>query len=631
MNIYVRNVKKLKWNVKKIPWLLICFAVVFLLTTIFLWISCIDSTQELPADTPDVTFQGDYRIGDGEWSPIRDWEHISATDGDVTLRGTFCLLDPDTGDVIGNLSTGTRVAFHLSHIGCTVYAPNRSPYVFDCELEEYEEDACGFMILPYTYFSDSEDVLTIVLHNPHKFGNENAVDHFLDSLALYNGSTFESEVINQGDLQRTLGMVVIIAGVLVLGIALFTSLLYAEDGKSMCFISLMMIFAGSEFLFSVHGVSLWSRLVVLNTVAHGLCMMFYVLMLMVFICYISAPYWQKKIRVLVYIMTFVTATVTLASISKDIRFYDTYIVWFGIFLILSPFLSISLIYSLFKGEKKYISMIVLSHLAVIAIIVDMYATQFGLWQGGVSSRFIFIAMCMACFITVLRVLPKKISDAERAKVMENTQKNMMVELQESRISIVLSQIKPHFLFNALNSIYYLCEKDPVAAQTAIGNFSDYLRDNLENLQQTELIPFYEEMEHVNTYLNLEKVRFGNELEVVYELPVVDFVVPVLTIQPLVENAVKHGTSRKRGGGTVYLITKETEKHYEIIVRDTGVGFDPEGYESDGVAHVGLTNVRNRLMLRCQANMVIDSKIGEGTTVMIQIPKERKAPDEDTRN
>ena len=113
---------------------------------------------------------------------------------------------------------------------------------------------------------------------------------------------------------------------------------------------------------------------------------------------------------------------------------------------------------------------------------------------------------------------------------------------------MLSQIRPHFLFNTLNSIYVLCEKDPEVAQKAIGEFSEYLRGNFEGLENETVIPFSREIEHVRHYLNLEKMRFGSLLHVIYDLDGSEFMIPPLTLQPLAENAVKHGIMRKKDAG-----------------------------------------------------------------------------------
>ncbi|MEG1774484.1 MAG: histidine kinase, partial [Oscillospiraceae bacterium] len=111
------------------------------------------------------------------------------------------------------------------------------------------------------------------------------------------------------------------------------------------------------------------------------------------------------------------------------------------------------------------------------------------------------------------------------------------KLEQSRIAVLLGQIQPHFLYNVLNSIYYLCASDPLAAQGAISDFSDYLRTNLDALKQESPIGFDEELRHVRTYLALEKTRYDEMLTVSFDIRCESFRMPALCLQMLVENAV----------------------------------------------------------------------------------------------
>lgn len=195
------------------------------------------------------------------------------------------------------------------------------------------------------------------------------------------------------------------------------------------------------------------------------------------------------------------------------------------------------------------------------------------------------------------------------------------QLSESRIAIMVSQIQPHFLYNALNSIYHLCGKDKDMAQQAISDFSDYLRMNLKSLDYTGPIPFTEELKHVKAYLHLEKMRFEEELNIVYDIGPTGFQLPALTVQPIMENAIKHGIFPKSNGGTVKLATRETSECYEIMISDNGVGFRPGDKKEDGKSHIGIRNVRQRLEEMCGAELEISSILGVGTKVTIRIPKE----------
>lgn len=198
-------------------------------------------------------------------------------------------------------------------------------------------------------------------------------------------------------------------------------------------------------------------------------------------------------------------------------------------------------------------------------------------------------------------------------------------LLESNSRLLVSQIQPHFVYNVLNTIYHLCDLDSEKAQEAVSDFSDYLRTNLCVLDGNATVPFHKERQHIETYLRLEKMRFGERLNVCWDVETEDFNLPELGLQPLVENAVKHGICKRREGGTVTVSTRETEHGYQIQVLDDGVGFNSE--QVIGSDHVGIRNVRSRLEILCHATLTVESEPGQGTTVTITIPKE--AVDENT--
>lgn len=193
-----------------------------------------------------------------------------------------------------------------------------------------------------------------------------------------------------------------------------------------------------------------------------------------------------------------------------------------------------------------------------------------------------------------------------------------------RIQIMLSQIQPHFLYNTLAAIQYLCDHDPKAAGETTAKFSRYLQGNMSALKDDGEIPFEQELEHTKIYLDIEKVRYEDALRIEYDITCTDFYLPTLALQPIAENAVRHGARGKRGVGTVKLATREYPEHYEIIVTDDGPGFDPEApaLADDGRDHIGITNVRDRLEQMSGGTLRIQSEPGKGTVVTIEIPKKR---------
>lgn len=212
---------------------------------------------------------------------------------------------------------------------------------------------------------------------------------------------------------------------------------------------------------------------------------------------------------------------------------------------------------------------------------------------------------------------------------------MLVHLQQEtqaaekeaklKTSIMLSQIQPHFLYNTLNSISESLDEIEQASEAnkALTTFAHYLRANMDSLTQQEPVPFEKELEHTKQYLWLEQFRFEERLQIEYDIQTTDFIIPVLTLQPLVENAVKHGVTEKRTGGTVKIWTEDTGDSFRVTVTDNGVGFDKDAIlQGDGRSHMGLSNVRSRLAAMCGGTLFIKSIPGVGTTAVIDIPKKR---------
>ena len=205
-----------------------------------------------------------------------------------------------------------------------------------------------------------------------------------------------------------------------------------------------------------------------------------------------------------------------------------------------------------------------------------------------------------------------------AQQLENTQ---------LKIDIMLSQIQPHFLYNSLGAIRYLCDHDPKAAGELTDKFARYLRGNMSALRDDGEIAFSQELEHTKIYLEIEKVRYEDALQIEYDVTCTDFRLPTLTLQPIVENAVRHGARGKRGVGTVSIATREYPDRYEITVTDDGPGFDPDApvLPDDGRAHIGIQNVRERLDRVSGGVLRIESEKGRGTVAAIIIPKKEGVP------
>ena len=202
------------------------------------------------------------------------------------------------------------------------------------------------------------------------------------------------------------------------------------------------------------------------------------------------------------------------------------------------------------------------------------------------------------------------------------------EIAHQRANIMVLQMRPHFIYNAMTSIYYLCDQDPEKAKRVTMDFTAYLRRNFTAIASREPIPFSEELEHTRAYLAIEQVQFRDSLFVDYDTPHTGFRVPPLTLQPIVENAVKHGMDPEFAPLRISIQTRETELGSEIVVEDDGPGFaavSPSGSEP----HLALTNIQQRLKMMCGGEMTIMPREGGGTVVKVTIPDGKKTLEQDS--
>ena len=269
-----------------------------------------------------------------------------------------------------------------------------------------------------------------------------------------------------------------------------------------------------------------------------------------------------------------------------------------------------------RKERNAIPYLVLYCINACSIVIDNFYLN-GYIAG--EGSYIMPVACMS-FIALMIVL-HLIESFEDYKQAQKTA-DLKRELGALNTTLMISQIQPHFLYNALNTIKYMTKKDPKTAESAIVKFSNYLRANMDSLTQKEPIPFNKELEHVKNYIDIEQLRFGERLKIEYDILAENFTIPPLTIQPIVENAIKHGVNQKPEGGTVKISTNETDNDFIVMVSDNGVGYDINQVLDDGRSHVGITNIKKRLKTMLGASVKTNSVIGEGTQVTITIPKNR---------
>lgn len=199
----------------------------------------------------------------------------------------------------------------------------------------------------------------------------------------------------------------------------------------------------------------------------------------------------------------------------------------------------------------------------------------------------------------------------------------MESIREQERKEMIRRLNPHFLFNTLGAVRIVVRTDPEQAYDRIYDFSRYLRAVISSFEKQNNIPFQEELDNVSSYLNLEKLRFGDKIAFNMDLQEKDFKIPPMSVLPLVDNAFRHGLLRGGKKGTITIRSRRMPQEYIVQVEDDGTGFETAAYDAepgkDGWKAGGLSDVRYRVEKMVNGGMDILSYTGVGTVVTLHIP------------
>ena len=567
--------------------------------------------QSLPPVPMPQSFAGEYSYDKQNWYPLEARSDLSALDGDLYLRGHF--ENP--------IAAGARLYFYSNHIGGEIF--------IDGELSNIdvllEMERVGIPLQPsmcaerwnFWYFANEVPTNTLVeihLKNPHTFGNQSAYQDFLSTLRCTpnEGSYLAKYMSGFGQPFLAIGVLFVIIGILLLGAALSCMVLQVPVKTAVTKIGLLSFFSGGFFLLDSINLSLWSDNNIFNTYGWQICMMYSVCLLGIMAKDRLHGTSQKVASIAMIFSAVANCIIVLASFSGLTVMYDTLQYWVYSQLLLCPTLIICCTVELIKKETNTPVILVFFMLLFLCIMLDIGGIVSSIYYNRNLTKITFIVFGLYVFFLSTRKILNEHNASIRAQKLEK-------ELEESRISIMLSQIQPHFIFNVLGTIRGLCRENPEQAWRGLGDFSNYLRGNMNALTNTKFIPFETELRHVEAYLRLEQMRMCENLSIIYDIQEKDFMIPPLTIQPLVENAVKHGILSQPGGGTIMIHSRREKQKIIITVEDNGVGFDaqkPYGvFEKQD--HIGLKNVQNRVEKMLSGTLRIHSEAYRGTTIVLE--------------
>lgn len=432
------------------------------------------------------------------------------------------------------------------------------------------------------------------------YGDESAIDQWLIQHFRFN---------------TVLDLCIFFTGVIIIGIAFVAEQAFSAYWQRKLYLGLFAVL-----------VSIWLRLGVVGTplklagpyLQECLAWLSFLFMVVPLIAYIRCRVggtWRKLFSILIDVYL---GFGLIALALQCMRIVDVEQLLPGMLGLMACFVALILVFCIrcFFGFPFHYTLLDVIGVETIVIVAVLEMVAFHSNEG-IACMGVWIRSGMLPYVT-----EEGIYEIYRGRKRRKEMQRMEIENNRLQLQLLLEQIEPHFIYNALGAIRELIHENPDEAYHALYDFSKYLRQHIGICDAMSLIDFSTELDHVRTYLALEKVRFEDLLTVRYDIAFIDFQVPPLTIQPFVENAVKHGIFQKEAGGTITLSAYRDKETIHIVIRDDGAGFDVEETMRRidlTNASFGMKNAMRRLKKLRDADCGIESAPENGTTVHITMP------------
>lgn len=544
-----------------------------------------------------LRFYGEYSRDGVTWNSYSG-QKLSALDGDLYLRGDFGMQMPEH----------SMITFYAFHIGCAVEL-NGVPLT---SLEEREHCNSRWISIETPYVGN-HDQFVIRLTNSHIVGNAYSYEHLLNNFYYGDYGAVREAVDHRDGARRIVGITVIALAVTLMGMALVFGVMGFNANSRLVPIGIMALCYGGYLVLTAPMISFGINRPTLVSGTLFLCIIAALLELSMLLRAYLTGIRQKIVGILLgvqlvwFLLLLVGVTVGKITVCRLLDLWiPPQIVAMAVLLVLSVWEWVFI-------SGRHPGLLAFCGLLFGAALSETLNEWLLLWGerrilDTVVAMFFFVYAVYGIVNVPLSV--RKAAQAERLRG----------DLEQSRIVLAMSQIRAHFIFNILNAISGMCKYDPEKADATLIRFARYLRGNIDVMQEDQLEPFSASLQHLQDYIALEQIRFGDRIRFQTEISVQDFHLPPLVLQPLVENSIKHGLTPKKEGGTITLRTERREEQIIITVADDGVGFSTEN--APGKGSVGLSNVRFRLKQLVDGELQMESTPGQGAVMTLTLPLER---------
>lgn len=546
-----------------------------------------------------IYFEGEYRQGEDDWKPLTKDCNISGYEGDLVLRGRF-----DT-----ELPENVQINSYLEHIGMSIFV--NGEMMFESSMEQFS-DMCGNSWVEWPMPAlESDDVFEIHLHNPHRFGNREAYNTFLNSTSIGSDFVMKTYLEQKEFSYQMLCVIILVASTALIGTAIGYLLMHITGSSLLLKLGIFSLIMGSYMHFDAMGISLGNNRIVCDTYIRQISIIFAGWIFVTALAELFKKKQRQIAEIAVYVLILADLVFMVLSCTGKMRIYDTGIYWVFVQAMVSILMLVLCIVELRSCEKKERILLVSGTLILAAFFAELLNAFVGLWKNDICIKVVFTLLFIIHIIRAILMIAANQKASIKAEELKQ-------EMQNSRTVLAMSQIQTHFIFNFLNAVSGMCQYDPEKADETLVMFSRYLRKNISIMNNGDPEPFTKSLEHLEDYIKLEQIRFGDKIHFEENIETKDFMIPPLILQPVVENAIKHGILKRKSGGTIRLHTwKEMNGDNKVEISDDGVGFDIKCDHRE--ENVGIRNIRFRLKYMINGTMDIKSVPGKGTCVTITIP------------
>lgn len=543
--------------------------------------------------------------GGETWKPVGNGRELHRQRSSVFIRGHFNM------EVMENWAMNML----LHHMQMELWINGECSLSYAREFQTIRPEWCtDIWICFWPPPIKTEDVVEFRLYSLHPTGAaKGAYEKVLSSITLGEPFFMYQKITGQNAMDQYSGLTLMIVGIVLFGIAFVALWMRSPLQKVIMYTALFAVGEGLFWLADAAEISHYVN----NSIVFFSMGRFVSRMLCIYalFCAVGETLKGRTSRI-VHLAAYVNGVLSIVYLLLNMAGLITFCESELYLYIIQALLLLIVLYcclwdsvTIHKSFWQTLRLLSLA-LALAALFFDMGTSILGWHTEMELSKWVCGIVASVHTAALLVQLPASYTAIRRAEKLSE-------ELHNSRIVLAMSQIRTHFIFNVLNAISSLCKTDPETADVELVRFSRYLRNNIDIMQEDRPIPFEKALEHMHNYVDLEHLRFGDKIILDENYEYVDFMIPSLVMQPLIENAIKHGLLPKPEGGIIRVTTARRGNEVLIEIADNGVGFDT--HKKFAQTSVGLSNVRFRVEKMLNARMQLESTPGKGTIVRLWLP------------